>query len=347
MKYSRVVLESLAYELAPVVVSSEELEDRLKPAYQKLHIPSGQLAALTGVLERRWWEPAFSVAEGAIRAGQKALQSAGISGRDLEVLIYAGVCRECFEPATACRVADMLGVSETAAVFDISNACLGVLNGMVEIANRIELGHIRAGLVVSCETAREIVELAIGQLRAAPTMDLFRMSLATMTGGSGAAAVLLSDGSYARAKKPRLLGGVTRTAPEHYRLCHWGMEETSPATFRQFMYTDSIEVLKHGAALGCNSWADFLREMAWTPQLLDKAIFHQVGSAHRDMMLKVTEIPEEKDFSTYEFLGNMGTVSLPLTAALAAERRFVLPGDRVGFLGIGSGLNCLLLGVEW
>jgi acyl-CoA:acyl-CoA alkyltransferase len=171
------------------------------------------------------------------------------------------------------------------------------------------------GLVVSCETAREIVELAIGQLRAAPTMDLFRMSLATMTGGSGAAAVLLSDGSYAQAKKPRLLGGVTRTAPEHYRLCHWGMEETSPATFRQFMYTDSIEVLKHGAALGCNSWADFLREMAWTPQLLDKAIFHQVGSAHRDMMLKVTEIPEEKDFSTYEFLGNMGTVSLPLTAA--------------------------------
>ena len=46
-------------------------------------------------------------------------------------------------------------------------------------------------------------------------------------------------------------------------------------------------------------------------------------------------------------LGNIGTVSLPLTAALAEEREFLRPGDRVGFLGIGSGLNCLMLGVEW
>jgi 3-oxoacyl-[acyl-carrier-protein] synthase-3 len=46
-------------------------------------------------------------------------------------------------------------------------------------------------------------------------------------------------------------------------------------------------------------------------------------------------------------LGNMGTVSLPLTAALAEERDFLRPGDRVGWLGIGSGLNCLMLGLEW
>jgi 3-oxoacyl-[acyl-carrier-protein] synthase-3 len=43
----------------------------------------------------------------------------------------------------------------------------------------------------------------------------------------------------------------------------------------------------------------------------------------------------------------MGTVSLPLTAALAEEREFLLPGDRVGFLGIGSGLNCLMLGLQY
>ena len=58
-------------------------------------------------------------------------------------------------------------------------------------------------------------------------------------------------------------------------------------------------------------------------------------------------IPAEKDFSTFEYLGNIGTVSLPLTAALAEERNFLQPGDRVGFLGIGSGLNCLMLGIEW
>ena len=58
-------------------------------------------------------------------------------------------------------------------------------------------------------------------------------------------------------------------------------------------------------------------------------------------------IPKEKDFTTFRYLGNIGTVSLPITAAIAAERDFLMPDDLVGFLGIGSGLNCLMLGIHW
>jgi acyl-CoA:acyl-CoA alkyltransferase len=58
-------------------------------------------------------------------------------------------------------------------------------------------------------------------------------------------------------------------------------------------------------------------------------------------------VSEDKDFSTFEYLGNMGTVSVPITAALADERDFLETGDRVAFLGIGSGLNCMMLGIEW
>src|SRR5439155_10602577 len=118
--------------------------------------------------------------------------------RCVDALLYAGVCREQLEPATACGVAASLGVSPGAAVYDISNACLGVLNGMLDIANRIELGQIRAGLVVSCETAREINEIMIERLLATRSMDLYRNSLATLTGGSGAVGVLLTDGSFAQ-----------------------------------------------------------------------------------------------------------------------------------------------------
>ena len=58
--------------------------------------------------------------------------------------------------------------------------------------------------------------------------------------------------------------------------------------------------------------------------------------------------PAGEGLQTFEYLGNIGTVSLPLTAALAEEREFLQPGDRVGFLGIGSGLNCLMLGrAKW
>src|SRR5262245_60634657 len=156
MKYANVFLESFGYEIAPVVVSSTELEERLAPVYDALHLSPGQLEALTGIVERRWWEEGYRLSDGAIAAAWQALDAADVRPDQVDALIYGGVCREYFEPATACRIASALGIGADATVYDISNACLGVLNGMIEIANRIELGQIRAGLVVSCETAREI-----------------------------------------------------------------------------------------------------------------------------------------------------------------------------------------------
>ena len=347
MKYTKVFVESIGYELPSIVVTSAELEARLAPVYRALRFQPRQLEALTGISERRWWAPDTPLSQPAITAAHAALDSSAVSPGDIDVLIYAGVCRESFEPATACRVAHGVGVSPDAAVYDISNACLGVLNGMLDIANRIELGQIRAGLVVSCESAREIVNIMIDRLNAEPDMELFKMSLATLTGGSGAAAVLLTDGSFGSASKHRLLGGVTRNAPEHYGLCRWGMEETSPASYGQLMSTDSVAVLEYGVALGLGTWKAFLGEMGWSEADVSKTICHQVGSTHQEFILQTLQIPEDKDFTTFAYLGNMGTVSLPITAALAAERDALEPGNEVAFLGIGSGLNCLMLGLEW
>ena len=265
---------------------------------------------------------------------------------DLGALIYAGVCRENFEPATACIVAEAIGMQGGGFVYDISNACLGVLNGMIDVANRIELGQIRAGLVVSCETAREINDVMIARMNQTPTMDLFAKSLATLTGGSGAAAVVLSDGTMGGAGH-RLLGGVHVAHPEHFGLCSWGLESRNGHGAVPLMQTDAPAVLKHGVALGEATWRAFLTELGWRATDIDKVICHQVGHANKETILKAIGVPPERDFSTYPFLGNMGTVSLPITAALADERGFLQRGDRVGMLGIGSGLNCLMLGVEW
>jgi 3-oxoacyl-[acyl-carrier-protein] synthase-3 len=345
MNYNRVFLEAIGYELAPVVVTSQELEDRLRPVYEALRLPDGQLEALTGIAERRWWEPGYPLHEGAVRAARKALEASNVLPEDVGVLIYAAVCREQFEPATACRVAADLGLKPDT-VFDLSNACLGVLNGIVEVANRIELGQVRAGLVVSCETAREINDAMIEELVREGNMDRFRTTLATFTGGSGAAAVLVTDGSFARPPRRRVVGGTTHSAPQHNGLCRWGLEGVWNAA-RQIMFTDSVAILRYGVELGLRTWKAFLARLGWMPSSIDKVICHQVGSSHRDSILRALGIPADKDYSTYSYLGNMGTVSLPLTAALAEERAFLRPGDRVGLLGIGSGLNCLMLGVEW
>ncbi len=347
MKYTRVHMHSIGYELPPVVVTSDELEERLEPVYERLRLPMGQLESLTGIHERRWWERGYPLARGAAQAARKTLAASGLSAHDLGVLIYAGVNRENFEPATACHVAAELGLRGDAAVYDISNACLGVLNGMIDIANRIELGQIRAGLVVSCETAREINDVMIDRMIASPTMELFSKSLATLTGGSGAAAVLLTDGTFDVPQGHRLVGGVNVAHPEHYGLCFWGLERLNGHGAVPLMQTDAPSVLKHGVALGAETWRQFLAELGWQDASIDKVICHQVGSANKETMLRTINLSDDKDFSTYPYLGNIGTVSLPMTAALADERGFFDPGDRVGLLGIGSGLNCLMLGLAW
>lgn len=399
MNFRSVHMESIGYELPPMVVTSEELEQRLQPMYEALHIAPGQLEALTGISERRWWDEGFALSDGAAAAAVKALKQSNVTAGDIETLIYAGVCRENYEPATACAVAAKLGISQDAYVYDISNACLGVMNGIIDIANRIELKQIRAGMVVSCESSREIVEIMINRMLKEKSMSIFTTSLATLTGGSGAVAVLLTDGSFNNNESHKLIGAATQAAPEHHRLCTWGVTTTPvevgklmftpdrlmatidevlkpdtiptmvrdmltsdrlppavanllpskvlPQVLSEFMSTDSVSVLKHGVRLGVRTWGSFLGKMGWAIEEVDKVICHQVGSGHQDTILRELGIDRHKDFSTYKYLGNIGTVSLPITAAIADQRNFLKSGDRVSFLGIGSGLNCMMLGWEW
>lgn len=348
MLYSRVNLQSIGYEQAPYVLTSDEIEERLQPAYRRLFLRGGRLASWTGVHERRLWAPGDAMAPHAAEAGRRALERAGIRASALGMLIYAGVCRDQIEPATACAVAHELGVSSEAQVFDLSNACLGVLHGMVHVANAIELGAIRAGLVVSCESSRQIIGATIDRLNGVPTMEMLQKVLATMTGGSGAVGVVLTDRAV-HAGGHRLLGATMRNASEHHALCRWGppLGRNSIIESEMTMDTDAVAVLKHGVSLGRETYRAFRDELAWSPDEPDKVICHQVGSAHRKAILRTLEIPAERDFITYPTLGNMGTVSLPMTAAIAAEEGFLRSGDGVAFLGIGSGLNCLMLGLRW
>lgn len=346
MRYRNVVLAGLGYELAPHVLTSEDIENRLSRAYAAMHLQQGQLALLTGIEERRFWGPGMTMHEGAARAAEKALENAGIDRKTIGMLVYAGVCRDQLEPATACAVAHDLGLTPQTHVHDISNACLGVLNGMVHVANAIELDQIEAGLVVSCETSKDIIDRVIDGLNAAPDMALFRKTVATLTGGSGAVAVALARADRLR-QGHRLMGGVIRNAVQWHRLCCWGPDTGFPANQDHFMETDSIGVLQNGVKLGVETYREFLETSGWGPGGPDKVVCHQVGAAHQRAILDALGISQEREFSTFAHLGNIGTVSLPMTAAIADERGFLEAGDRVGFLGIGSGLNCLMLAIRW
>jgi 3-oxoacyl-[acyl-carrier-protein] synthase III len=217
MLYSKVYIDAFGYELPPNVITSQDIERRLETVYEALHFQIGQLEALTGIRERRFWDPDYSMSQGAIKAGQKTIEASSVSPEHIGMLVHGGVCRDNLEPATACAVSNGLGLGPDTQIYDVSNACLGVLNGMIQVANAIELGQVKAGLVVSCESARQIVDFTIDRLLETKNMDHFKKTIATLTGGSGAVAVLLTDASLSDTGH-QLLGGVIRSAAVHHKL---------------------------------------------------------------------------------------------------------------------------------
>ena len=110
------------------------------------------------------------------------------------------------------------------------------------------------------------------------------------------------------------------------------------------MSTDSVAVLKYGVELGLRTWKAFLDRLGWAADMVDKVICHQVGAGHRDTILKTLGIAAEKEFSTYRVPRQHRHGVAAADGRPGRGARVPLPGDRVGFLGIGSGLNCLMLG---
>ena len=90
-----------------------------------------------------------------------------------------------------------------------------------------------------------------------------------------------------------------------------------------------------------------MNRLGWNPSDVHKVFTHQVGKAHRKLLLDRLGLPESLDYPTVETLGNTGSTALPTAAALGAENGHVQPGENVALLGIGSGLSCVMLGMQW
>src|SRR5262245_10782789 len=349
MRYQHVCLESLGYSLPDEIITSEDIEFRLAPLYGRLKLPEGRLELMSGIRERRLWPAGMRPSEQSIVSGRRAIEAGGIDPREIGCLIHGSVCRDQLEPATACRVHDALGLPEACLVYDISNACLGMLNGMVEIANLIELGQIRAGLVVGTEDCRSLLEGTIDALNrdTSLTRETVKPAFASLTIGSASTAVLLVHKEISRTGN--CFGAVAcRAHTRHYRLCQGDHAAAAAGGLAQMlMQTDSQRLLEEGLATGVATFADFLAASGWLGGDIHKTLCHQVGGTHRRLMLESLGLTQERDYATFPWLGNTGSVALPITLALAIERGFIQEGEHVALLGIGSGINSLMMGIDW
>lgn len=344
MRFENTCIESLAVALPEEILTSAQIEERLRPLYERLKLPEGRLELMTGIRERRIWPAGTRPSDASAAAGKAVLAKSGLKPEQVELFIHAAVSRDMLEPATASFAHRKIGLPSTAQIFDVSNACLGFLNALTMAAAQIEAGHIKCALVVAGENSRPLVEQTLQTLVARPlTRNEIKPYFANLTIGSGAVAAVVCHRSLVKGRPHRLLGGMARAATEHSELCQgdtYGAESLA-------MQTDSEQLLIAGVTLAQSTWRDFSAANAWPADSFQRFICHQVGSTHRRKLYEALGLDLTKDFSTFEKLGNTGSVALPATLAAAIEAGAIRDGDRIGLLGIGSGLNCLMLALEW
>ncbi|WP_407342452.1 3-oxoacyl-ACP synthase III [Pengzhenrongella phosphoraccumulans] len=334
LKHAGTALLAITALEAPVVVPSTWFDEQLEASLRRLRLPRGLLQRVAGVHERRWWDAETSFDDAAIAAGAKALAEAGVDAGDVGLLINTSVTRAHLEPSVASKVHDGLSLSSAALNFDLTNACLGFVNGLTLAAGLIDSGAIRYALIVDGEDARPTQEATLTRLaRPEATRQDFLDAFATLTLGSGAAAAVLGPA----ADHPgghRLLGGVSRAATQHHDLCVGGFDG---------MRTDPTGLLSGGLELVTAAWREAQVEWDWAD--MDRYVMHQVSRVHVDAIVEALGIDGARVPRTFPTFGNIGPASLPVT--LAGEVGSLAAGDRVLCMGVGSGLNTAMLEIAW
>jgi len=349
MRYDKVCVESFAYKLPDTVITSQSLEEKLVSVYEKLKLPLGRFEMMTGIRERRVWDEGTRPSQVSAQAAEKAIADSRIDKNDIECLLHTSVCRDYLETATALVVHDSLDLPRTTTTFDISNACIGFINGMVTLANMIELGQVKAGIVVGSESSRRLTEATIQDILNDPDMtrDKIKPSFASLTLGSGAVAVVLAHSSLSKSGH-RLMGGAVRTASQHNGLCRIPIDTCYfDSECYPNMEADFEGILTNGLGLAADTWKAFLQELRWDNQAVDKVFCHQVSAVHQDMVFRTLDLDKSKGFATVHYLGNVGACSLPISTAIGIDEGYLKSGDKATMLGIGSGLSCIMLGLEW
>ncbi len=338
MLFQHVAIAGLAHIDAPRRLSSEEINARLKPTLDRLGIKTDVLGDIAGIHARYLWEGDVQASEVATLAGVKALADAGIDPSRVGLLVNTSVSRDYLEPSTASIVSGNLGLPDTCQNFDVANACLAFINGMDIASRMIERGEIDYALIVDGETANLAYEKTLERLaREDATEEQFRNEMATLTLGSGAAAMVLARTELAPGA-PRYRGGVTRAATEWNTLCRGNLDG---------MVTDTRMLLIEGIKLAQKTFAAAKQALGWVAEEMDEFVIHQVSKVHTAAFTKAIGIDPRKVLTIFGEHGNIGPASVPIVLSKLREMGRLKKGDRVALLGIGSGLNCSMAEVVW
>ncbi|WP_058829468.1 beta-ketoacyl-ACP synthase III [Paenibacillus polymyxa] len=285
------------------------------------------IVSRTGIQERHIAAPEQATSDLAYEAAVKALESAGMTAQDLDLIIVATVTPDMAFPSTACILQDKLG-AKGAAAFDLSAACSGFVYGLATATSFIKTGIYNNALIIGADCLSRITDYTDRN-----TCVLF---------GDGAGAVVIGEVPEGRGFQSFDLGaeGAGGTL---LKLEAGGSRLPASANTlenkQHYIYMNGREVFKFAVRVMGTATIDVLEKAGMSKDDIDLFVPHQANIRIIQSAMQRLDLPEEKVVINVNKYANTSAASIPLALVEAAEEGRMKEGDRILMVGFGGGLT--------
>src|SRR6266487_327055 len=274
----------------------------------------------TGIRERRIAADSQALSDLSLPAAQQALEQAGLTGTEIDLLIVATVTPDMMFPSTSAILADRLGAKDAAA-YDLSAGCTGFMYALAQAYGMLAAGLAKRALVVGGDVLSRILDWTDRS-----TLVLF---------GDGVGAVVLEA-----VPERGFLGfelGADGGGGESLWLPGSGSRIFDES--ERFVKMNGREVYKFATRILVKSAEDVLSRGGVTIGDVDVYVPHQANIRIIDHATKKLGVPSERVVVNVDRYGNTSSGSIPLALADAATAGRLAPGKLVLMTGMGAGLT--------
>lgn len=293
------------------------------------------IVSRTGISQRRIATENEYTSDFAAKASLEAIEMAGLTPKDIDMIIVATITPDMQFPATACIVQDKIGATNASA-FDLEAACSGFIYGVAIGKQFIATGFYKHVLVIGAETMTKILDF-----KDRNTCVLF---------GDGAGAVVLGVSEDESGIKEIEIGadgsgGMALTMP--------GGGSVNPATVQtvadrlHYVKMEGNEVFKFAVRAMGSSSMNVVEKSNLKLEDIDFLVPHQANMRIITSAAKKLKLPLEKVHVNLDKYGNMSAASIPVALDEAVRGGKINKGDNVVLVGFGGGLTWGACVVKW
>lgn len=291
--------------------------------------------AKSGSVTRRWCRQDEYGPDMALIAAQRALDDAGISASEIDLIIYTGMSKAFVEPATGHVLRHELGALR-ANVIDTQDACTSFMKSMEIADSLIKTGNYRTVLIAAGERTFDWADFSC------KTVDELAWKFGSLTIGDAAGAMVLQgteEGPYAADR--RHMRSFYRLADGEYSTCHIGLNYRVGDRYR--LHSHSSRLIRSGLKHMMELVKDILSADEWKDIQYECLFIHDIGRMIDEMVLPALRqahvcIPESYR-SFYPEIGNIASASLPVAMDRARNEGRLKRGDLVTYTCPAAGVQ--------